>query len=294
MRLIVTARPGSAAERHGRARPDTPKRPLLDRSAPSNATQPGALVAPGPTATLGPHGSAQRDGPDGPDLRHRLRLRGDDCSSSARSLPRGCSSHRRRAAEGPARTSAGSTPSATRGAASGSPSTSTRCSSWPSTSRSSSSTCGRSWSGSCQVPGIVMMGIFLGDPDVRRALRLAEGRSAMALTNDPQRHPRPSAPHRCGTASRSSFPTPRRATTCSRPFDMEEHPQRRLPRPARGDPHQGGLRPRPDPRQLAVAAPLAVSSCCAIEMMSTRDEQERHRPLRHVPVPRLARGRRTC
>ena len=39
---------------------------------------------------------------------------------------------------------------------------------------------------------------------------------------------------------------------------------------------------------------LSGLSCCAIEMMSTATSHERHRPLRDVPVPRLARARRTC
>ena len=135
-----------------------------------------------------------------------------------------------------------------------------------------------------------------GDPDVRRAVRLAEGRPPMAVTTPPKgAKGKKEADDGAQTALVPAV-TPRDADRDPRPGRRRPAaprvrdggaPAGRLPRPAGGDPDPGRLAAGPDPRQLAVAAPLRASSCCAIEMMSTRHQQERHRSLRDVPVPRL-------
>ncbi len=83
---------------------------------------------------------------------------------------------------------------------------------------------------------------------------------------------------------RSSSRTRRPMTRCS----AVRHggaPAGRVPRPARGDPDQGRLPARPDPRELALAVALGPV------VLRDRDdehgnERERHRSLRDVPVPR--------
>ena len=91
------------------------------------------------------------------------------------------------------------------------------------------------------------------DPDRRRALRLAEGRPAMALTTPNSSDPTARQP---GDAAPSPIIIPdqagqRRAAARVRHGGASA---RRLPRPAGGDPDQGRLAAGPDPRQLAVAA----------------------------------------
>src|SRR3989304_5587077 len=98
---------------------------------------------------------------------------------------------------------------------------------------------------------------------------------------------RPPLPLRSSSATSSGRPPPRpppRGRGGGRPPPPRRPPLVGCPR---DHPHEGRLRPRPPSGQQPVAAPVGPRLLRLRDDVE-RDEQERHRPLRDVPVPGLA------
>ena len=224
-------------------------------------------------------------------------------------------------------TSRASTPTATPTAGSACRSTSTPCCSSPSTSRSSSSSSGRSSSATCRRPGRAVRehaacssaSSCSGSPtpggrgssngvEATRRRRPGGGRDDRSGGRARRARPlvvEPDGRHRADRRLQHALAVGRPERLPGRPRagrhppprvrGVRARPARRRPlvRPARGDPDQGRLRPRPDPGEQPLAAPVGPGLLRDGDDVRG-DVAQRHGSLGHVPVPRLARARPTC